>query len=196
MGGKNMKNGNENVLSPLYAAFAEMGIQPDGNPIYDRTDIAMLHPAYRGHDPFRRKRKIPELWENLTVIWRCMSFDKLEDPVNAVLNGNLSINISLVEKWYVTRIVNHNASCDPKAEHWVNGMELAGSMSNLHIVDGVDSKEEALLQYATLGGVDEVWAVENDEIVSNSIANGYYGGANLPTVGWQDCQYRLVRVEI
>ena len=109
---------------------------------------------------FGRRKK--ELWENLAVVW------KQARPIPG--HG----------PWFLTNVINHNASADPQAPKIVLGSEIAVSQFYGDVIEA-KTKEEAMLKYAASGHASgSVWSIDK--------------GGNIAAV--PDGLYRLVREEI
>ena len=90
-----------------------------------------------------RQRK--ELWEDLDVVW---------------LDANDG-------KWYLTRVINHNASENKSAFRYVTYSEIIDSLFRTDVIFA-KSKQEAILKYAVSGRSGIVWRVSGDNPVLSS----------------------------
>lgn len=83
-----------------------------------------------------------ERWENLAVVW------KNESPEWPT--------------WFLTTVINHNASDDPSAPKYVTHSELMDSIFLRDRFIKADSKEEAMLKYAAAGGSGKIWSLADE----------------------------------
>lgn len=109
-----------------------------------------------------------KLWEDLAVVW--------QDPV---LDGDMW-DINSAGGWYLTRVVNHNASADPAAPKYVTHDELLNSVLREDVIRA-GSKQEALLKCAASGHAGSVWSVDAVDFTFN------------PDYGDLTKRYRLVK---
>lgn len=78
-----------------------------------------------------------ELCENLVVVW--------QDGMRGA--------------WCITEVINHHASKDPSISKYVTHMELINSALRDDAIFA-ESKQEALLRYATSGRCRAVWSID------------------------------------
>lgn len=101
-----------------------------------------------------------ELWEDLVVVWQGLTPDCV---------------------WYVTKIINHRASEDPRAPKCVAGSELIASIWTMDAVKA-RSKQEAIMKYITLSGwTGDIWSVDEGPVVY-SFLSPMPGGRSLYTL--------------
>ena len=100
---------------------------------------------------------------------------------DSVLDDDMR-DITLAGDWYLTRVINHNASIDPAAPKYVTHDELINSALHEDVIR-TGSKQEALLKYAVSGRAGSVWSIDAVDFTFN------------PDYGELTKRYRLVKEE-
>ena len=90
-------------------------------------------------------RREKELLEDLDVVWR------------DVKDG----------KWYLTRVISHNASESGSKFKYVTHSEIMDSLFRTDVIFA-KSKQEALLKYAVSGRLGTVWRISKDNPAMSS----------------------------